>query len=96
MAMRADLLLKVGDASTRIIPGHGPLASKTDLKATHEMLVTIYGRMAPMAKAGKTVDEAVAAHPTKEFDDKWGKGLLPPDMWVRMAYTSILRHEKSA
>jgi cyclase len=94
MTTAAETLSKVGDAKTRVIPGHGPMASKDDLKTIHGMLATIYGRMAPMAKQGKSVDEVVASHPTKEYDDKWGKGLLPPDPWVRMAYTSILRHEK--
>jgi cyclase len=63
MARASAALGRVGDANTKIIPGHGPLATKNDLNATHTMLATIYERLEPMVKAGKTVDEAVAAHP---------------------------------
>ncbi len=96
MAAAAETMLKVGDAQTRVIPGHGPLASKDDLKHTHEMLATAYQRMAPMAKQGKSADEVVAAAPTKDFDAKFGKGMFKPDVWTRIAYTSILRQNQKA
>src|SRR5436190_743117 len=44
MASAARLLADVGDANTKIIPGHGPLATKADLKASHDMLATIHDR----------------------------------------------------
>jgi glyoxylase-like metal-dependent hydrolase (beta-lactamase superfamily II) len=94
MAQAAAALGKVGDANTRIIPGHGPLATKDDLKATHTMLATIQERIEPMIKAGKTVEEVVAAHPSREFDEKFGQGVRKPDAFVQVAYTSIQRHTK--
>jgi cyclase len=96
MASPAETMLKVGDANTKVIPGHGPLATKDDLRRTHEMLSTVYGRLAPMAKQGKSVEEVAAAAPTKDYDEKWGKGLMPPPAWVKVAYTSILRHNQKA
>ena len=95
MAAASDVLLEVGDAKTRIIPGHGPMASKSDLKAYRDMLNTVTQRLLPMAKQGKKPAEVVKAAPTKDYDAKWGKGLMPPDMWVEVAYTSILRHQKA-
>ncbi len=92
MAAGAESLLKMGDAQTRIIPGHGPLASKEDLRATHEMLQIVSARLETMAKQGKSVDEVVAAAPTKEFDDKFGKGMFQPAQWVQVAYASVIRH----
>jgi cyclase len=94
MANAAAIILKTGDAKTRIIPGHGPMATKDDLKATHEMLATVTERLQKLAKEGKTADEAVAAAPTKDFDDKYGKGAFKPDAWTRIAYTSVLRHNQ--
>ncbi len=96
MVGAAQTMLKAGDAKTRIIPGHGPLASKDDLQTMHDTLAKIYERMAPMAKQGKSVEEVVAAAPTKEFDDKYGKGLMPPPAWTKVAYTSILRHNQKS
>ncbi|HEX6894064.1 MAG TPA: MBL fold metallo-hydrolase [Bryobacteraceae bacterium] len=96
MAAAAETLSKVGDAKTQVIPGHGPLATKDDLKRTHEMLAAVTERMLPMAKAGKTADEVVAAAPTKDFDDKFGHGMFQPAVWTRIAYTSILRHNQTS
>jgi cyclase len=94
MAAAAEAMGKVGDAQTRIIPGHGPMATKADLQATHDMLATIHDRLAPMIKAGKSVEEAVAAKPTAEFDAKFGQGARKPDAFVQVAYTSIVRHQR--
>jgi cyclase len=96
MANAAATILKTGDAITRIIPGHGPMATKDDLKSIHEMLATVTERMQKLAKEGKSADEAVAAAPTKDFDDKFGKGMFKPDAWTHIAYTSVLRHNQSS
>ena len=92
MAAAAEALGKVGDAATKIIPGHGPLATKADLQASHDMLATIHDRVAAMIKQGKSVEEAVAAKPTQEFDAKFGQGVRKPDAFVQVAYTTIRKH----
>jgi len=95
MVAGADAILKVGDAKTRIIPGHGPMASRDDLKATRDMLETVHQRLEPLHRQGRSVDEAIAAAPTRDFDEKWGKGMLTPAVFVRLAYTSLQRHDSA-
>jgi len=95
MAAASDALLKVGDSKTKIIPGHGPMATKGDLKATRDMLHTVYERLEAFSKQGKSVDEVLAAQPTKDLDEKWGKGFMTPALFVRVAYTSISKHQKA-
>lgn len=73
------------DDNTKIIPGHGPLSNKVEYRKFRDMLATVRDRMKALAKAGKTVDEIVAAKPTADFDAVWGKGFMNPDQWVRMA-----------
>jgi cyclase len=94
MAVAAGRLLALCDAETRIIPGHGPLANTSDLRAARDMLETATERLVLMSKQGKTADEAVAAQPTKDLDEKWGRGFFKPEAWVRIAYTSVLRHNQ--
>ncbi len=96
MAAACDTLLRVGDARTKIVPGHGPLGTKEDLRATRNMLWSVTRRMQELHKQEKSVDEAVRMTPTKGFDEKYGGGLLMPEAWTRIAYTSVLRHEKKA
>jgi glyoxylase-like metal-dependent hydrolase (beta-lactamase superfamily II) len=90
MVTAADEMAKLGDANTRIIPGHGPLATKADLKAFRDMLATVHERLDPMVKQGKTVEEVLAAAPTKDLDEKWGKA-RPAAGFLRQAYPSLVR-----
>jgi cyclase len=82
----ADRILTVADASTKIIPGHGPLATKADVKAFRDMLAASRDAVAPLVKAGKTLDDVKAAKPTAALDEKWGKGFIKPDVWTAVLY----------
>jgi glyoxylase-like metal-dependent hydrolase (beta-lactamase superfamily II) len=73
------------DAQTRIVPGRGPVLASTELKAQYEMYGTIYDRLAQLLNKGRGPAEAVAARPTKEFDEKMGN----PDEFVRRAFESL-------
>lgn len=81
--------LSVGTGSTIIIPGHGPVGNKEQLSESLDMLTAIHDKVAALKKQGKTVDEAVAAKPTAQFDAKWGKGFVQPDMFTRLVYQGV-------
>ena len=49
------------------------------------MYVTIYDRLSTLLNRGRGPAEAVAAKPTKEFDEKMGN----PDEFVRRAFESL-------
>jgi len=36
------------------------------------------------------IEEAVAAAPTKDFDNKWGGGYVSPDVFTEMAFSSLV------
>ena len=92
MATALDTLLKVGDAKTRIIPGHGPLSSKDDMRAAHDMLHTVFDRLSAFSKKNASVDEVLHANPVNDLESKWGQGFLKGDAFLRMAYPSIAKH----
>jgi len=48
------------------------------------MLGTIHGRVGRQIAAGKTAEEVIASKPTRDFDAAWAKGVLTPDMFVRI------------
>jgi glyoxylase-like metal-dependent hydrolase (beta-lactamase superfamily II) len=81
-----EAVLHTLDDNTRIIRGHGPLGNKTELAAYHDMLVVVRDRVAKLVKAGKSQDEAVAARPTKEFEEKYGGGSFNAAEWIGRAY----------
>jgi len=53
------------------------------------MLVQVRQHIKVLIAEGKTIDEAVAAAPTKEFDAKWGGGYVPPDIFTRIVFSSL-------
>jgi len=53
------------------------------------MLVTVRDRVRPMVKEGKSRAEVIAAKPTKDLDEKWGRGGFGPDTWVGIVYDGM-------
>ena len=89
MAAALEQMDRVGDAQTRIIPGHGPSSgTKDDMRAAREMWLTINQRLEDHASAGRSADEVVMAAPTRDFDA--GLGVTDPTGFVRQAYGGVL------
>ena len=82
-------MLAMVDNDTKIVPGHGPLGNKTDLKMFRDMLVTARDRVRKLKSSGKTLEEAVAAKPLSDLDPVWGKGVLNGDAFVHVIYTTL-------
>ena len=89
MISAATIILALATDETKIIPGHGPLATRADLEGYYEMLVTARDLIKEQVDAGKTRDEVIAAKPTASLDAAWGGGFLPPDMWVGIVYDGM-------
>ena len=77
-----DRVLAMTTDKTKFIPGHGPLGTRADVKAYRDMLVAISGRVQKAIAEGKTDEEIVKLAPSKEFDEKFGKGYLNGDKFV--------------
>jgi cyclase len=74
------------DASTVIVPGHGRTATYADLERYIEMLETVRGRIAALIESGATLEQLVAAQPTKEWDEQYGN---PATYFLDRAYKSL-------
>lgn len=86
-----DLVLELADAETVIIPGHGPIADRDDLIAYRDMLTKARDPISPLIADGKSVEEIVAAAPTKEFDAQWGGGFLNPERFLRVMHAALTK-----
>ncbi len=82
-----DLLLERSSATTKFIPGHGPLAARTDLVAYRDMLRTVESRLAAARAKGQTFEEFLSTHPTEEYDDHWGQAWLDGRKFLEILYT---------
>jgi cyclase len=95
MIAATDAYLKLANAKTRIVPGHGPLADKTMLAEYREMLVTARDRMAKLVKDGKSEDDVVAAKPFVDLDAKWAPTELAGKNFIRVVYHSLADNPES-
>jgi glyoxylase-like metal-dependent hydrolase (beta-lactamase superfamily II) len=89
MIAGVNKMLAMVDADTKIVPGHGPLGNKGDLRKFQGMMVTARARVQKSKAAGKSLEEAVAAKPLADLDAQWGKGVLSSDAFVHVVYTTL-------
>ena len=85
----ADLMLALTDADSKIIPGHGPLASREDLQGYRDMLATAYERLLKLKNQGMSVEDAVAEAPLKDLEADWGNGIFTADKWIGIVYPAV-------
>ncbi len=83
-----DAALKLLPSETRIIPGHGALATKTDLQTYRTMLVETIDLMKKAVADGKTLEQVKAAGLPEKWKD-WGSGFINANRWMEIAYNSV-------
>jgi glyoxylase-like metal-dependent hydrolase (beta-lactamase superfamily II) len=86
-----EAVLSRSDANTKIIPGHGALATAADLRAWIQTLSTIRDRIKALVDQGRSEDEVVAAKPTAEWDATMGAGFMSGERFTRLAYQGMTR-----
>ena len=91
MIRALDAYLKASNDSTKIVPGHGPLATKADLVTFRNMLVTSHDRIKKLFDEGKTEQEVVALKPLADLDATWGNNAQHAEGHTRNVYQSFNR-----
>ena len=91
MIRALDTYIKVANDTTKIVPGHGPLATKADLTTFRNMLVTSRDRIEKLFNEGKTEQDVVAAKPLADLDATWGNNEQHAIGHTRNVYNSFNR-----
>ncbi len=84
-----EKILSMADADTKIISGHGPLASKADLQTAHDMLVDALARVKGLVDAGKSEDEILAENPLALYHDDWSWYFITTEKITQTLYRSL-------
>ena len=77
------------DDQSIVIPGHGPVGDRSPLIEFLDMLIAIREKVANLKKQGKSLEEAVAAKPTADFDATWGGFVVNGDFFTRLVYAGV-------
>lgn len=84
-----ELALSLANEDTRVIPGHGPLAVTEELRAYHDFLVKAVANVQALVDDGNDLTQIIAAKPTAEWDDRYGKTWITPPQFVAFVYYSL-------
>jgi glyoxylase-like metal-dependent hydrolase (beta-lactamase superfamily II) len=69
----------------RIVPGHGPVSTLKDLKATHTMLIETSAFIERQIAAGKSLEE-IKKEGLGKWTPVWGKGFCKEACWIETLY----------
>ena len=79
--------LLIVDSDTKIIPGHGALATKQDLQNFYNMLTTMRDRVKKAINDGHSLEETLAANLTEGYET-WGTGFINDEKMVKGLYAA--------
>lgn len=84
-----DKAYAMADAQTRVIPGHGPLSTREDIKALADMLRGARALVQAEVDAGKTLEETIDAAPLSAYVDDWASGFMTEPIFTTILYTDL-------
>ena len=86
-----EAFLKLINDDTKVVPGHGGLARKSDVVEFHKMLVTARDRVEKLFNEGKTEQEVIDAKPLADLDATWANNEQHARDYTKMVYNSFKR-----
>jgi glyoxylase-like metal-dependent hydrolase (beta-lactamase superfamily II) len=81
-----DRALALANEGTKIIPGHGPLATRADLQRYRDVLATSLERVTAAVAAGRTLEQLKTERPLADFDAAFGRGFINPDAFLELVF----------
>jgi cyclase len=90
LANATQTLLGLSNDSTRIVAGLGPTLTRADLDAENTMLAAMKTRLAKLLAQGMSVQDMLAAAPTREYDAKWGD----PTLFVSNSWPGLVQRAR--
>lgn len=84
----ADKVLAIANDQTKIIPGHGAIATKADLQNHRNMIAGTIAKVEAGIKAGKTLEQIKAEKPADGYGVK-ADGFIKADAFVETVYNNL-------
>jgi glyoxylase-like metal-dependent hydrolase (beta-lactamase superfamily II) len=84
-----DTLYGLCGPHTRVIPGHGPIAGREDIRVYQGMLRQVRERVAHALARGLTEEQLIASHPLDDLDRSWGGNLVKQPYLLAIVYEDL-------
>jgi glyoxylase-like metal-dependent hydrolase (beta-lactamase superfamily II) len=82
-------IITVADSDTKIIAGHGPIASTDDLKATILMLEETHNIIKELITQGLSLEAIKARDPLQQYREQWSWAFINTERMVSIHYYDI-------
>jgi len=82
-------LISMADNETKIVPGHGPLATKADLQRNLLVLTDSQARVKLLVDQGRTIDEILEANPLSVYHEDYNWSFITTELMTRTIYRSL-------
>ena len=92
----ANLALAMTTEETKIIPGHGPLASRQDLIDYRDILLTVRNSVAELIHQENTLEQVLAAQLTESLNETWNWNFINGDRLVELIYADLSKDQDAA
>lgn len=76
---------------TKVIPGHGTLATRADIAASIAMLEGVQGAVATALSEGMSAEDAIKADILADWNETWGQGFINAERMIGFAYQDMTR-----
>ena len=74
---------------TQVIPGHGPMSTRSDLEASIAMLSQARARVAALVEDGADYEAVLEAEPLADFHEEWNWAFITTERMIWTLYRDI-------
>ena len=90
-----DKVASMLPADVKVIPGHGQLSTLAEVREYSTMLKETSAAMEAALKQNKTVDQMKKDKILAQWDAKYGKGNITPDIFIETLYDSLTNNKNA-
>jgi len=85
--------LEIAGPATKIVPGHGGLATRDDLRQHLDRMIVIRDRVKAALAKGVSVQDFITSKPTRDLEDAFGEGYKVMDaaQFLKLVYVDLKR-----
>lgn len=82
-------LANLAGPDTKIVPGHGPAVTRSEVSATRDMIIDVRDRVAQLMRQGKSLQDVLAARPTASYDAKTPQAQETSERFLTQVYAEL-------
>ena len=91
MITNLDTAIAMINDDTKVIPGHGELATRTDMIKFRDALKDITEGVKRGIEKGQSLDDIQSSEITKKYDEDWGDSFVKGKDFIMFVYEDLAK-----